>query len=216
MKRTKLISTLVLALATVAAMPQHGMKTRHTMLRVPISAKMVDFSNAMRKLWEDHVTWTRLFIVSAAAGLPDQGDTTRRLLQNQTDIGDAIKPFYGNAAGDKLTALLKNHIMIAADVVTAAKLGDKMKLDSANKRWFANADDIAMFLSEANPRNWPNGAVRMHMHEHLKLTTEEAVAQLKGDWTGSIRAYDKVHMQILAMADALSEGIVAQFPGKFR
>jgi hypothetical protein len=75
----------------------------------------------MRKLWEDHVTWTRLYIVSAVAGLPDAGATAERLLQNQTDIGNAIKPFYGEAAGERLTALLRPHILIAAELVTAAK-----------------------------------------------------------------------------------------------
>jgi plastocyanin len=181
-----------------------------------LGARQAEFQDAMRKLWEDHVTWTRLFIVSAAADLPDKQATTERLLQNQVDIGNAIKPYYGDDAGNKLTALLKDHILIAADVVTAAKMNDKSKLDASNKRWFANADDIARFLSTANPQNWKYEDVRMHMHDHLKLTTDEAVAQLKGDWNGSIRTYDKVHVQILAMADALSEGIMNQFPDKFQ
>src|SRR5437870_4201417 len=93
------------------------------------------FHDAMRKLWEDHVTWTRLFIVSAAAGLPDKDATTQRLLQNQSDIGNAVAEFYGRDAGNKLTALLKDHILIAADIVTAAKAGDKAKVSSSNKRW---------------------------------------------------------------------------------
>src|SRR5688572_21804546 len=70
--------------------------------------------NAMRKLWEDHITWTRLFIVSEAADLPDKAATTERLLRNQVDIGNAIKPYYGDPAGNKLADLLKDHIMIAA------------------------------------------------------------------------------------------------------
>src|SRR6266513_5771003 len=79
--------------------------------------------DSMDKLWEDHVTWTRLYIVSAAATLPDKDSTAQRLLQNQTDIGNAVKPFYGDAAGDKLTALLKDHILIAVDIIDAAKKG---------------------------------------------------------------------------------------------
>jgi plastocyanin len=186
----------------------------HTTAPMAINAKQGDFQDAMRKLWEDHVVWTRLFIVSAVANLPDKAATTERLLQNQTDIGNAIKPYYGNDAGNKLTALLKDHILIAADVVTFAKANDKTRLDSANKRWFANADDISRFLSDANP-NWKYDHVRDHMRDHLNLTTEEAVAQIKGDWRASIRAYDKVHEQILHMADMLTDGIVAQFPSKF-
>jgi len=179
------------------------------------TAKQMEFQDAMRKLWEDHVTWTRLFIVSAAADLPDKQATTERLLQNQTDIGNAIKPYYGNDAGDKLTALLKDHITIAAEVVTAAKANDKAKLDEATKRWQANADEIATFLSTAN-KNWPPEEMKKMMREHLDLTTKEAATYLQKDWKGSIAAWEQVHEQILKMADMLSEGIVKQFPEKFK
>jgi hypothetical protein len=179
------------------------------------SDKEAKLRAAMDKLWEDHITWTRLFIVSAAADLPDKQATTERLLQNQTDIGNAIKPYFGAAAGTQLTGLLKDHILIAADVVTAAKADDKAKLDDANKRWFANADAIAAFLGTANPQYWPEATVKSMMHEHLKLTTDEAVAQLTGDYKASIAAYDKVHTQILHMSAALSDGIVGKFPDKF-
>jgi hypothetical protein len=174
-----------------------------------------DFRNAMRKLWEDHITWTRLYIVSAVADLPDKDATTKRLLQNQTDIGNAIKPFYGDAAGDKLTALLKDHILIAAELIDAAKAGDTAKKEDATKRWSANADDIASFLSGANPKNWPLAEMKSMMHEHLEVTTAEVVARLKKDWTADVSAYEKVHEQILKMADMLSSGIIEQFPASF-
>lgn len=174
-----------------------------------------DFRNAMRKLWEDHITWTRLYIVSAVADLPDKDATTKRLLQNQTDIGNAIKPFYGDAAGDKLTALLKDHILIAAELIDAARAGDTAKKEDATKRWSANADDIASFLSGANPKNWPLAEMKSMMHEHLEVTTAEVVARLKKDWTADVSAYEKVHEQILKMADMLSSGIIEQFPARF-
>ena len=180
------------------------------------SAKQAAFQAAMRKLWEDHITWTRVFIISAAADLPDKDAATQRLLQNQTDIGNAVKPYYGAAAGDQLTALLKDHILISADVVAAAKANDQAKLADANRRWSANADQIADFLSKANPKNWPDAEMRTMMHDHLKLTTDEVVARLHGDWAGDVRAYDAVHNQILNMADMLSAGIVNQFPKQFK
>ena len=173
------------------------------------------FNADMRKLWEDHITWTRLFLVDATAGLPSKDATTQRLLQNQTDIGNAIKPFYGDAAGTKLTGLLRDHILIAADLVTAAAAGDKTKQDAANKRWFANADEIAAFLSGANPKNWPAADAKSMMHDHLNLTTKEVVAHLGKDWKADVGAYDAVHAQILKMADMLSSGIEKQFPNKF-
>ena len=182
--------------------------------RAAAPAKGEALRMAMRKLWEDHITWTRLFIVSALGGLPDKAATTDRLLKNQTDIGNAVKPYYGDAAGDKLTALLKDHILIAADIVTAAKTGDNAKLASSKTRWTSNADDIAQFLSSANPKNWPLAEMKTMMHEHLAATTTELEARLKQDWTADVAAYENVHAQILKMADALSDGIIKQFSAK--
>ena len=216
-------SSLLVALLILLNLPSAAGKSRAARA-VPASpaaykrdsAKQAALHDAMRKLWEDHITWTRLFIVSAAADLPDKGPTTERLLQNQVDIGNAIKPYYGDAAGEKLTALLKEHITTAAEVVAAAKANDTAKLTDANRRWFANADAIAAFLSGANPKSWPADEMKRMMHEHLDLTTAEAVAHLKGDWGADVAAYDKVHEQILRMADMLSAGIVSQHPAKFK
>jgi hypothetical protein len=173
------------------------------------------FHDGMRKLWEDHVTWTRLFIVSAAAGLPDKDATTQRLLQNQADIGNAVAEFYGRDAGNKLTALLRDHILIAADIVTAAKAGDNAKVASSNKRWHDNANEIAAFLHGANPKYWPLATLQSAMNMHLEQTLDEATHQLKGDYATSVKDYDRVVQHILGMADVLSDGIEAQFPAKF-
>jgi len=176
----------------------------------------VAFHDAMRKLWEDHVTWTRLYIVSAVAGLPDQGATAERLLKNQEDIGDAIRPYYGDEAGDALTELLKEHILVAAELIDAAKAGDSAAFDDANARWYANADEIAAYLNSANPENWPLDEMQAMMRDHLDLTLQEASARLNGDYEADIAAYEEIHLQILHMADMLSEGIINQFPKEFR
>lgn len=181
-----------------------------------LSAKAVALRTDLRKLWEDHITWTRLAIISLVAGTPDTDATVARLLQNQTDIGDAVKRFYGQAAGDKLTGLLREHILIAADVIAAARAGDSAKLSDAQARWVANADQIAAFLHGANPHYWPLAVLKAEMHRHLELTTEEAVARLQGNWTADVAAYDKVHRHILHMSDTLANGIVKQFPRRFR
>lgn len=179
------------------------------------SAQETALRTAMRKLWEDHIQFTRMYIVSVAGGLPDADPTAQRLLQNQVDIGNAIKPYYGNEAGDKLTALLKDHILGAVDILSAAKAGDNAKLDAANEKWYANAAEIATFLNSANPEYWKLDALKAEMKMHLDLTLAEATAHLKGDSAGSIQGYDKVHDHILGMSDVLSSGIVAQFPDKF-
>src|SRR5688500_1822856 len=161
------------------------------------------FRADMRKLWEDHITWTRQYIVSAATltdDLPDIDPTADRLFANQEDIGSAIASFYGEAAGDALTALLDEHIAIAADAIAKAKAGDQPGLEATLDAWYANADEIARFLADANPRSWPFDEMSAHMRDHLDLTLAEAVARLQGDYAADIAAYDEVHVQILEMA----------------
>jgi hypothetical protein len=169
----------------------------------------------MRKLWEDHVTYTGLFAVAAVDGGMDANKIAERLLRNQDDIGNAIKPYYGDAAGNKLGSLLRDHILIAADLVKAAKAGDSAGQDAANKRWFENADEIAAFLSSANP-NWPQRTLQDMLHSHLQMVTEQVVALLKHDTASLVAAYDKNSQHMMMLADALASGIAKQFPDKFR
>jgi hypothetical protein len=180
------------------------------------TAKAVALRTDMRKLWEDHITWTRLAIISLESGAPDTDATVARLLRNQVDIGNAIKPYYGKAAGNELTKQLRAHILIAAEVIAAAKAGDSAKLADAQARWVANADQIAAVLHSVNPRYWKLRAMKAEMHMHLDLTTEEAVARLQGNWAADVAAYDKVHEHILHMSDLLAQGITKQFPARFR
>ena len=152
------------------------------------------------------MTWTRLAVISLTTDAPDTQATVGRLLKNQTDIGNAIKPYYGAAAGKQLTALLREHILIAADLIAAAKKGDQAGVASQQARWTANADEIATLLSNANPRSWKLGAMKAMMRDHLRLTTDEVVARLQENWAADVRAYDRIHRQILHMADMLSTG----------
>jgi hypothetical protein len=175
-----------------------------------------EFRADMRQLWEEHIVYTRLFIVSFAADLPDLDATTQRLLANQTHIGDAVKPYYGEEGGAALTELLNEHILDAAALLAAAKSGDAAAFDEAKVAWYDNADRIAQFLSAANPDNWPLDETQHHMRMHLDLTLDEAAHQLGGDFEQSIADYDAVHLAILEMSDYLSQGIIDQFPSQFK
>jgi hypothetical protein len=180
------------------------------------TARAARFHDGMRKLWEDHITWTRLAIVSFAGGLPDLSATENRLLRNQTDIAAAIRPYYGAAASAKLRGLLRAHILGAVALLQAAKANDAAALGKAHDAWYANGNDIADFLASANPRHWPRGEMRSMMKSHLDETLKEAVDHLNGRFAADVADYDAIHRTILEMADMLSDGIVAQFPARFR
>lgn len=180
-----------------------------------ISRSELVLRQEMRRLWEDHITWTRLAIISLTTDSADTEATVGRLLDNQTDIGDAVKPFYGEAAGNELTRQLRLHILIAADVVAAARAGDEEALAEALARWRSNADDIAAVLNSVNPTYWKLATMKAEMRTHLDLTTQEAVARLQGNWSADVAAYDEIHEHILHMSDLLSTGLVKQFPNRF-
>jgi competence protein ComGC len=215
MKRIMLIGMLVLVTSVVLFIPVPANAMEHQKIgKAVYTQSVVDLRNAMRQLWEEHIVYTRGYITSALAGLDDTGKVAERLLRNQDDIGNAIKPIYGEEAGKKLAALLRDHILIAADIVTAAKAGDNDGVAKGEKRWTANADDIAAFLSSANP-NWPIQTLKDMLYKHLAFTTTEVVSRIKKDWSSDIEAYDKGHAHMLMFADMLTDGIVKQFPKKF-
>ena len=178
-----------------------------------VRPKALELKNNMRRLWTDHVAWTRGYIVAAVANDSSASAQASRLMRNQEDIGNAVATYYGSAAGEKLTDLLKQHINIAVDLVTAAKAGDNAKVSDADRRWHDNARDIAAFLAGANP-NWSRDALVNMLNEHLSLTTEEALARIQKRWTDDTVAFDRILTQALMMADALTDGIVKQFPSK--
>ena len=172
---------------------------------------------AMRQLWVDHAVWTHEYLVFATQdiGADYKKLAAARLLKNQDDIGNAIIPVYGEKAGKKLASLLRDHILIAVEVVDAAKKGDTQALKKADEKWHSNAKDIAKFLHGANPQQWGEADLVAMLNNHLALTTKEAVALLGKQWADVVSLYDEIIAQLMMMADQLSTGIVKQFPEAF-
>jgi len=127
---------------------------------------------------------------------------------------DALKPYYGDEA-EVLGDLIQDHLVIAAEILTAAHDGDTAAYNDAKARWYENADQIAVQMNQMNPQFWPLEETRNMWTEHLDATLDEAKANLSGDYAGEVAAYDKVHNLALDMADFFSEGVMQQFPEKF-
>ncbi|MCY9664022.1 glycosyltransferase [Paenibacillus alginolyticus] len=179
------------------------------------SQSMVKLKGDLKKLWLQHGVWARSYLVSTLAGLEDQEKVLARLLKNQKDIGNAIKPYYGEAMGNKLGELLTEHIVLAGKVIAAAKGGNASDYEKYNKEWYSNADDIAAFLSKANP-NWPMKTLQDFLYGHLQLFTNNVSARIKKDWDADIAAFDQGEEHTIMFADFLSDGIIKQFPKKFK
>ncbi|WP_187375132.1 glycosyltransferase [Paenibacillus antibioticophila] len=217
--KNKYLLKVLLALALVFSMMPAGGAVRAEAAEksdsICLSPKMVQLKAAMQKAWIDHTIWTRSYIVSAISNRPDQKYVLDRLLQNQQDIGNLIKPYYGEAAGNKLADLLREHILIAGKIVAAAIANDQAALKKLDSDWHKNADAIAKFLSEANPDNWTFKELQDMLYTHLQLIEEIVISCLKGDWKADIAATDKNEIHMIHLADILTEGIVQQFPDKF-
>lgn len=194
----------------------HAATGRMQMSSAPVqTAKAIAFHDQMRALWEAHGAWTHMVIVSFAGNLPNLSAEEKVLLHNQVDIGNAVKPYYGTAAGNKLTKLLQAHILGAVKVLEAARSGNKQRLNHTVAAWFADGQQVADFLHAADPKFLSKSAARKMMKEHLNQVIAQGVDELKGHFGADAHAFGPYIRHILDMADMISGGIIRQFPSKF-
>lgn len=193
---------------------RHILNTPDLYGRCYLSKAEVDFKSLNRLLWEQHVNWTRMTIISIVFNLPDLKYVQERLLRNATDMGNSLRPIYGDQIADRYAELIKEHLVLAAELVTAAAKGDTKVASEKEKEWYRNADDIVLFLSFINPC-LDKETVKAMFYTHLSLTKLEAVNMIEKNYKESIAVFDRVEAEALEMADAISDGIIKQFPGIF-
>jgi hypothetical protein len=200
------IAVFIIALVAISAVPA---------LAQPLAAKKTSqlaYHDEWRKLWEDHITWTRVVIIGILNELPGTNTYIGRLLQNYEDMEDALAPYYGDDA-EVLGDLIKDHLVIAAEILTA--LNNGQPTDALIASWYANAHDIAVQMNEMNPQFWPLEETEQMWTDHLDATLEEATDHFTGNFAGEVAAYDRVHDMALEMADFISNGVMQQFPSQF-
>jgi hypothetical protein len=217
-RRTLGLAGLIATAGMIVVPAAYGTRGAHHAAPVAMrTAKAIRFHDAMRALWEIHGTYTERAIVDAVGGSPETTAVVARLQRNQVDIGNAVKPYYGRAGGKALTKLLHEHISAAVATVLAAKSGNAAATKKAKTAFYANGRHIARFLHQANPRHWRLGDMRRMMRVHLKQVIGLAVDQINGHYRAGIRLYDRyIHHILSGMADMLSNGIIEQFPHRFR
>jgi len=178
------------------------------------SKAQVELWNKNRLLWQQHVTWTRMAITAIVFKVPDLKFVLARLLRNATDMGNSLKPYYGEQIGNIYSNLISEHLMIAADLVTAAVNGETEKAAPKEKEWYRNADKIAEFLNQINPYI-DKEAFRKMLYSHLALTKLEAVCMIQKNFELEVQVFDQIEAEALMMADMISDGIFKQFPYRF-
>ena len=211
----KLLVSIILAGSLLMANTSFAAHAQPTSNGNCLNMKFINLKYPMQKLWVEHAWWARSLIVSTLSNLPDREMVLQRLLHNQVDLGNIIKPYYGEAAGNRFTALLKEHILIAAKLVDTAQKGDQENVKRIDTVWHQNADKIVNFLASLNPY-WSKKALTDMFYYHLKLTTEEVVDRLQMDWAGDIKTADASETHLIKMGDFLTDGIAKQYPEKFK
>lgn len=179
-----------------------------------ISINQVNLLRQMDLVWEQHIMWTRMLLISIAQSLNDLEPTKARLLENPKDIADVFRKYYGNNIADTIQKLLTEHLVIGADLIVALKNKNQKLATELNSKWYKNADDMADAFSSINPF-YPKEEVRKMLYEHLKLTTDEVNNRLKQNYSADIRAFDMVQKEILNMSEFFVNGIVKQFSNLF-
>lgn len=166
--------------------------------------------NALRELWSEHVVWTRMFILSAVADSGDLQLVTERLLRNPKDFAYFLRRYYGTDKSKQFAELLAEHLLIAANLVAAAKVDDANTVRTERAKWYKNADMIADFLFSINPY-WNRARWQNMLYSHSKMVEDEATYRLTSRYAADISNYDDMENQALNMADYMVEGIIRQF-----
>ena len=175
-----------------------------------ISKTEVNFKSLHRIIWLEHVNWTRLTIISIVNSLQDIEFVQDRLLRNAIHMGNFIRPYYGDRIANQYTALIKEHLVLAAELVTAAVKGDSKTAEEKEKAWYKNADEIASFWNSINPY-LSKEEIKKMFNTHLALTKQEAVSIIQKNYKESIEVFDKIEFQAIEMADMISDAIIRQF-----
>ena len=179
-----------------------------------ISMNQVQLLKQMNLVWEQHIMWTRMLLISIAENLKDLEATQARLLRNPKDIADVFRRFYGNAVANRIQQLLTEHLVIGKDLIVALKNKNQEEATKLNTKWYQNADEMAEAFSSINPF-YPREEIRNMLYEHLRLTTNEVNYRLQGNYVEDINSYDMVQKEILKMSQFFVNGIVKQFPNLF-
>ena len=164
-------------------------------------------SQDMRLVWEQHVFWTRLVLISIAERLKDQDATVARLMRNPQDIANIFARYYGANDAKAIEQLLTEHLQIGGDLITALRDGKTEEAEELTKKWYANADQMADTFAGINPY-YDRDALQKMLYRHLDLTTNEVKARLAGQYADDVKAFDIVEQEALMMADYFTCGII--------
>lgn len=174
---------------------------------------MNDFLADSRYVWDEHVFYTRNAIISILENLADAEYVTNRLIENQNNIGNLMRPYYSADVVDEYVSLLKDHIALVAEFAKAVR--DKKDIMPIQSQMQSNSAAIVSFLNTADPNRWSTTVVNNLWSKHMDYTAQQVMSRVNKEWLTDIAAADENHKVITEFADLFGNGIVFQNLEKF-
>jgi hypothetical protein len=179
------------------------------------SPKAVELREALRDLWVGHIFWVRNVVLATKMGDAEGARIAEEnVVKNARAIADAVIPFYGKVAADKLFGLYVGHYGAVKEYMTATYSGNSAGKGAAVDKIKNNATEIAAFLSSANP-NWPKETLVTLLFAHGGHHIEQIIAINEKNYSSEAQTWEHMKNHMYVIADALGKGIVKQFPKKF-
>lgn len=213
MLKNAMKSVLVLAaMLLVTASPSLAKEKMKVMKETP---KAVEMREALRDLWQGHIFWVRNVVLTAKSGDVEAAKVAEEsVVKNARAIADAVIPFYGKDAADKLFGLLAGHYGAVKEYMTVVYSGNTAGKDAAVDKIKKNAVEIAAFLSSANP-NWPKETLVSLLYAHGGHHIAQIDAFNDKNYSSEAQTWVAMKNHMNMVADALGKGLAKQFPQKF-
>jgi hypothetical protein len=178
-------------------------------------ARVADTKAVLRDLWAGHIFWIRNVVLDNATNNPSARDAAEKeVVANAKQIAGTITPFYGEAASEKLFTLLAGHYGAVKEYSEATVVGNTRQQDTALAHLASNADEIAVFLSGANP-NLPKDTVRGLIAAHGAHHVAQITQFQEKDYAREAETWQIMRQHVYVIADALTTALATQFPAKF-
>jgi len=181
----------------------------------PKSAKVAATQAALRDVWVGHIFWVREVSRSVAdKNTAATESAEQQAVANAKAIAGSIEPFYGKPAAEQLFKLLAGHYTAIKTHAVANAAGKAAEAKKAVDDLTANANEIAVFLSGANP-NLPEATLKQLLAAHGGHHVQQNQQLAAKDYAGEARTWEAMKTHIYVIADALGGALAKQFPAKF-
>lgn len=173
-------------------------------------AYTLDTISIFRKLCEQHIMWTRSYMISCIEELDDLDAVRNRLLRNPSDFAYELAPFYGEITAHQFMILLREHLFITFDLLNSVRTNNIMVMNESKNKWYSNTENMAIFLASINPY-WEKEHWQVLFFEYLNMIEDTVALRFSKRHPRGVTMYDDLEEHALKMADYMWKGIIHQF-----